>query len=173
MNYTELNTKRLKNLDEILHLQYEKLFEFEKEVIITSSIAHKFELKKRINNEIIPSIKIYENEYADLLQQLLAREDIVEIENTNYILEELENAINGLHNTYKDTNAEIKTYLTKIKSIVESKERDTKTKLKLILPIIPLICSFEIELDTNKTIINLWKKIKSFLKVKNNVQLSS
>ncbi|MFM6061993.1 MAG: hypothetical protein ACKPAE_06015, partial [Microcystis panniformis] len=58
--------QRLADLEDILELLYEKLGEFEQELIISNSKPAKFELKQRIKREILPNIRRYEAEYWEL-----------------------------------------------------------------------------------------------------------
>ena len=60
---------RLNDLKDILELLYEKLGEFEKELIISSSKPADFELKQRIKREILPDLRKYETEYWELYPQ--------------------------------------------------------------------------------------------------------
>ncbi len=60
---------RLDDLKDILELLYEKLGEFEKDLIINANTPAKFELKQRIKREILPSIRKYETEYWELYPQ--------------------------------------------------------------------------------------------------------
>ena len=60
---------RLNDLKDILDLLYEKLGNFEKELIISGSKPANFELKQRIKREIFPNIRKYETEYWKLYQQ--------------------------------------------------------------------------------------------------------
>ncbi len=58
--------QRLEDLEGLLELLYEKLGEFERELIVTASTPAKFELKQKIKREILPSIRRYEAEYWEL-----------------------------------------------------------------------------------------------------------
>jgi hypothetical protein len=60
---------RLNDLKDNLELLYEKLGEFEQELIISSSKPANFELKQRIKREILPLIRKYETEYWELYPQ--------------------------------------------------------------------------------------------------------
>jgi len=61
--------QRLVDLKELLELLYEKLGDFERELIVTASTPAKFELKQRIKREILPSLRQYEAEYWELYPQ--------------------------------------------------------------------------------------------------------
>ena len=54
--------QRLVDLKELLDLLYEKLGEFQKELIVNSHTPAKFELKQHIKRDILPSIRQYEAE---------------------------------------------------------------------------------------------------------------
>lgn len=58
--------QRLADLKELIELLYEKLGEFERELIVNASTPAKFELKQRIRREILPDIRRYEGEYWEL-----------------------------------------------------------------------------------------------------------
>jgi len=53
-----VNRTRLADLEGILELLYEKLGEFERELIINANTPAKFELKQRIKREILPDIQL-------------------------------------------------------------------------------------------------------------------
>ncbi|MGB3512447.1 MAG: hypothetical protein WBA93_25055 [Microcoleaceae cyanobacterium] len=64
-----LAKERLARLEETLEIEYEKLDEFEKELVLLAAATQKFELKQRIKRDVLPSIHRHEAEYLDLLNQ--------------------------------------------------------------------------------------------------------
>ena len=61
-----IDRQRLADLEENLELLYEKLGEFQRELILSANASAKFELKQRIKREVLPSIRRYEKEYWEL-----------------------------------------------------------------------------------------------------------
>jgi hypothetical protein len=74
---------RLNDLKDILELLYEKLGEFERELIISSSKPANFELKQRIKPEILPDIRKYEAEYWELYPLNNWQERIASVQDKN------------------------------------------------------------------------------------------
>jgi hypothetical protein len=59
--------QRIRALEELLEIEYEKLSDFQKVLAITSSVPEKFDLKQRLKREVLPDIRKHEIEYAELL----------------------------------------------------------------------------------------------------------
>ena len=102
MNVNERIQNRMKDLDELLAISYEKLGYFQKELAITSSPTLKFELKKKISSEIIPPIKTYETEYAKLLADKIKVAGNRADERAKEILPEIQEAISSLKEAMKE-----------------------------------------------------------------------
>ena len=85
--------QRLEDLEGLLELLYEKLGEFERELIVTSSAPAKFELKQRIKKEILPSLRRYEAEYWELYPREAI---IITDEEAETQLVQVEQAVNSI-----------------------------------------------------------------------------
>ena len=146
-----MNDERLTDLKDILDLLYEKLGEFQKALIIRDSDSARFELKQRIKREILPDIRRYEQEYWEIYPS-----DAIII-----------------------SEEEATTQLVQVKQAVEAIEciphseyppqlflllQDIQAKLKVVLPLIPMIASYELEMDTEGIMYKTWKAIKRLVK---------
>jgi hypothetical protein len=61
---------------------------------------------------------------------------------------------------------EITRLLTDIRRKLDDPGKVAAAKLKVALPIIPLIASYEMEMDTEAVLINVWRRIKSLFGAK-------
>ena len=73
-----LAKERLVRLEETLEIEYEKLDEFEKELVLLAAPTQKFELKQRIKRDVLPGIHKHETEYLNLLNEEAGAFDIPE-----------------------------------------------------------------------------------------------
>ena len=153
---------RLNDLKDILELLYEKLGEFEKELIISSSKPANFELKQRIKREILPSIREYETEYWELYPQEAI---IISDEEAETQLVKIEQAVESIEqipsNTYP---SELISLLQEIRDNLNEQDKAASAKLKIVLPLIPAIASYELEMDTEGFMYKAWKKIKGLVR---------
>ncbi|MEY3787814.1 MAG: hypothetical protein RLZ75_2021 [Pseudomonadota bacterium] len=151
--------QRANDLDEMLTISYEKLGEFQKELVISSNVSIKFELKKKIVGDIIPQIKAYEAEYANLLANELNVMDFSD-ENAEKILIEIQDAITLLKETAEEMHSEV--LMKSVEKAQEALEKPTTAigKLRAVIPIIPGIISYQLELDVYSTLTGLWEKLK-------------
>jgi len=129
-------------------------------MIITYNVSAKFEIKHRIRNELLPSIRRYEREYWELLpiENIVISDD----EATEAVVI-LENAVAATESEYisrKDLPSEIMPLLQEIKADLSSIDKTASAKLKLTLPLIPMIASYELEADTENLMYDAWKFIK-------------
>jgi hypothetical protein len=149
---------RLKDLDSLLDFLYEKLGVFELEICITNSVAVQVELKQRIKREIMPSIRKYEAEYWELYPQ---DEIVCSEEAATSQLVKVERAVNAIElipaTTYPP---ELIPLLQDLQSKLAEPDRIASAKLKVALPLIPAIASYEFELETEGLMSQAWKSIK-------------
>jgi len=161
-----IKRQRIRALEELLEIEYEKLNDFQKELAITSGAAAKFELRQRLKREVLPDIRKHEVEYAELLAEStdLASVPADEAENTTA---ELVRAVQHVERL-PDPNrpAEITRLLADIRRKLDEPGKVAAAKLKVALPIIPLIASYEMEMDTEAVLANAWRRIKSLFGAK-------
>lgn len=154
--------QRLENLEGLLELLYEKLGEFERELIVTASTPAKFELKQRIKREILPSLRRYEAEYWELYP----REAIVIADaEAESQLAQVEQAIESIERiSVAEYPPELIPLLQDIRAKLEESDKPASAKLKVALPIISAIASYELEMDTEGFMYKAWKSIKELVR---------
>ena len=151
---------RLNDLKDILDLLYEKLGEFEKELIINSSKPANFELKQRIKREIFPDIRKYETEYWELYPQQAI---IISDEEAETQLVKVEEAVTSIEQIPSSTYPlELISLLQEIRDKLDE-DKAASAKLKVVIPLIPAIASYELEMETEGLMYRAWKKIKGMV----------
>ena len=152
------NRQRLADLEDLLELQYEKLGEFEKDLALNASTPAKFELKQRIKREILPDIRRYEQEYWELypMEDFVIPEDeaasqLVQVGQAVTSLEQVSSA------QYPPGMFAL---LQEIRARLDGLERSASAKLKVAIPLIPAIASYELEMDTEGLMYKAWRKLK-------------
>ncbi|AFY57071.1 hypothetical protein Riv7116_4652 [Rivularia sp. PCC 7116] len=159
-----INRQRLKSLEEILEIEYEKLSEFQKEIKRTSYFKAKLELQQEIKTEIIPDIRKHEAEYGQILSQLSEVSTIPENEAEN-TLAEIVQVVEHIEVLPAETYSnEMIQLLREIREKLDEPGKTAAAKLKVAFPIIPMLASYEMEMDTEATFTNLWQWIKSRLR---------
>ena len=154
--------QRLADLKDNLELLYEKLGEFERELIVTASAPAKFELRKRIKREILPSIRRYEAEYWELYPQEAI---IISDEEAETQLAQVEQAVESIERIpAAEYPPELISLLQDIRAKLEEGEKTASAKLKVMLPLIPAIASYELEMDTEGFMYKSWKAIKGMVR---------
>ena len=155
------NCARLDDLKDILELLYEKLGEFEKELIISSSKPANFELKQRIKREIIPDIRKYETEYWELYPQEAI---IISDEEAETQLVRVEEAVTSIEQIPSSTYPlELISLLQEIRDKLDE-DKAASAKLKVVIPLIPAIASYELEMETEGLMYQAWKKLKRIVR---------
>jgi hypothetical protein len=152
---------RLNDIKEILELLYEKLGYFEKELNLSNSQPANFELKQRIKREILPSIRKYEAEYWELYPQEAiiisdaeAETQLVKVEQAVVSIEKI---------SYDNYSSELISLLHDIRDKLDEQDKTASAKLKLVLPLIPAIASYELEMETEGLLSKVLKTIRSKL----------
>lgn len=157
------NIDRLQALDELLELASEKQTHYEKELLITASAEQKFELRQRIKKEVIPNLRKYEQEYADLLAEL-ANDTSIADSVTESLVEEAIAASRQLQAQHPSLPEPLQTQLTTLLEQLQAPDKSATAKLKITLPVIPLLAAYELELDTENFLNQAWRKIKTFFR---------
>lgn len=151
---------RIKHLEELLEIEYEKLGEFEKELAITSSAPQKFELRQRLKREVLPDLRKHEVEYAQLLAQH-ADPASIPPQQAEAALAEVRHAVEHIEQLPAAPPNEVKQLLTDVRKKLDDPGKAAAAKLKVTLPLIPLIVSYEMELDTEGFLTQAWRSLKS------------
>ncbi|MBH8577064.1 hypothetical protein I8752_29600 [Nostocaceae cyanobacterium CENA369] len=151
---------RLNDIKEILEILYEKLGYFQKELTIASQSAN-FELKQRIKREILPDIRKYETEYWELYPKEAI---IISDEEAESQLVEVEQAVDSIEKTSSNNDSsELIPLLHTIRDKLDKQDKTASAKLKLVLPLIPAIASYELEMETEGLISKVLKTVRSKL----------
>lgn len=154
--------QRLADLEDILELLYEKLGVFEQELIIAANTPSKFELKQRIKREILPDLRRYEMEYWDLYPSETIT--ISEEEATTQIIQ-VEQALESIENiAHAEYPPGLVSLLQEIQAKLENLSKPASAKLKVALPLIPAIASYELEMETEGAMFKAWKSIKKLVR---------
>ena len=154
--------QRLADLKDILELLYEKLGEFEKDLITTANSPAKFELRQRIKREILPDIRRYETEYWDLFpsEAIIFSEEEAETQ-----LVQVEQAVESIRQV---SHVEYPPGLVPLLQDIQAKlidlDKPASAKLKVALPLIPAIASYELEMNTEGVMYKTWKSIKKLVR---------
>jgi hypothetical protein len=161
MTVNRKDSQRISALEGLLEIEYEKLNDFQKELAITSSAAAKFELRQRLKREILPDIRKHEVEYAELLADS-ADLVCVPAEQAEATTAELVHAVEHVQ-SLPDPNRpeEITRLLADIRRKLDDPGKVAAAKLKVTLPIIPLIVSYEMQMDTEGVLVSVWRRMKS------------
>lgn len=154
--------QRLADLEDILELLYEKLGEFEQELIMSSSKPAKFELKQRIKREILPDIRRYEAEYWELYPKEAI---IISDEEAASQLVKVEQAVESIDRiSLTFYPPELIPLLQDIRAELEEQNKAASAKLKVVLPLIPMIASYELEIETEGLMYKTWESIKRLVR---------
>ena len=152
------NRQRLADLEDLLELQYEKLGEFEKDLALNASTPAKFELKQRIKREVLPDIRRYEQEYWELypMEDFVIPEDEAASQ-----LVQVGQAVTSLEQgSFAEYPPGMFALLQEIRARLDGLERSASAKLKVAIPLIPAIASYELEMDTEGLMYKAWRKLK-------------
>jgi hypothetical protein len=121
-------------------------------------------LKQRFKREIAPRLYKLEQEYAELLVAGLPTGQIPEDEAKTIVTELSEATTKVLQSAATGAPPEMLRLLEEIKGKLSEPKEAAAAKLKLSLPLIPAICSYEIDVDTVRAVKNVWSKARDFLK---------
>jgi hypothetical protein len=154
--------QRLADLEDILEILYEQLGEFEQELIISSSKPAKFELKQRIKREILPNIRRYEAEYWEIYPKEAI---IISDEEAASQLVKVEQAVESIDRiSLTFYPPELIPLLQDIRAELEEQNKAASAKLKVVLPLIPMIASYELEIETEGLMYKTWESIKRLVR---------
>lgn len=153
--------QRLAHLKNNLALLYEKLGYFEQELIMNPNAPAKFELKQKIKREILPDIRCYEAEYWELYP---IETIIISNEEAETQLAKVQKAVESMELRQTEYPLELIPLLQDIRSKLDEGDKVASAKLKVTLPLIPLLASYELEMDTEGVMYQTWKAIKRLVR---------
>lgn len=140
-------------LEEQLSGWMEKLHFFEMERINAADPSIKFNIHQKIKNEITPAI---DKIHAKLAAQVAAQN--IPAARAEPLVGELLPAVQTLPR--EDLPESLRAKLDEILAAIQALDTTAAAKLKVALPIIPLLAQYEMELDTEKSLGGIWRKIK-------------
>ena len=160
MHAPSFKQQRIAQLEELLEIEYEKLSAFRTEMAVSASAPSRFELRQRLKRDLLPAIKNHEVEYARLLAEDANPALIPETE----AQEALDQVLGGVQELEKSPaipeRAELKQLMAEIRQKLNEPGKTASAKLKIALPIIPAILSYDMELDAGSLLMNAWRRIK-------------
>lgn len=155
------DSQRADELLDLLDLLYQKLGMFDRELVISNSAPAKFELNQRIKREILPSIRAYEAEYWSLYP---VEEIVVPEQDAERHLQQIENAVAEIE------QASVSRYPAGLVPLLEdvhtklSENKPPSAKLKVAIPLIPAIATYEFELETGNAMQQAWNSLKNWIR---------
>jgi len=164
MQAQQYNSNRMGQLEELLEIEYEKMHEFEKAISICDGISQRISLRQQIKRELTPRLRSLEKEYAELLASDTPAEKIPVAEAEFFVGELLSAVVKCQEYSPRESPTEMIRLLLEIKTKLENPGKTAAAKLKIALPIIPLIASYEMELDTENAITQIWRTIRNYFR---------
>ena len=153
--------QRIGQLEKVLRIEYDKLNAFEQEIAINSSEPAKFELRQRLKRDVLPDIHKHELEYAQLLAER-ANPANIPAEQAEHSLNEVIQAVRQIETLPEAASIkQLQSLLIDIRKKLDEPGKTAAAKLKVALPIIPLIASYEMEMDTEAVLLRAWRGLKS------------
>ncbi len=160
MSMGHLKAKKIHQLEEQIASLEETLHNFELELIDAYHHAQKSSLKKDIH-EKKEQLKTKNSEYAAFLSG--AVEDDLINDGATAIWKEIESLI--VYQS-KDVSKEMQEKLNIILHEIQVPNKSANAKLKIALPIIPMLVNYELELDAGNFLGELWGRVRGLLNKK-------
>ena len=154
----QFNRNRLRQLEELLDIEYEKLYGFEKELDLATGAGERVAIRQQIKRQIVPRLRDNEREYAELLAAGVPDEDIPEEEAASIVAQLFEATTKTAESG--QASEQMLKLLGDIQQKLNEPGRAAGARLKTSLPIIPLLVSYELELDTENFIAKVWRKAR-------------
>ena len=158
----QFNPNRLKQLEELLDIQYERVHGFEKAILLAAGEDQKIALRQQIKRDLTPNLRKLEREYAQLLAAGVETERIPDDQAKNIVAELVEATNQARISAQGQAPPEMMRLLDEIKEKLDEPGKSAAAKLKVSLPIIPLIASYELELDTENFVTRVWRNTRDF-----------
>lgn len=162
MGNAERTSQRIKHLDGLLDIEYDKLEGYEKEYAMLGPGPARTALRLQMQRKSWPAIRKLETELAELLVQM--SENIPEDE-AKVLLKEVNGQVEKIQSCRKETwPILVLENLDEIRKKLKEPGKAATAKLRVTLPIIPLLASYIFELDMESTLVQTWMKLKSLFK---------
>ena len=161
MTRNSFDEDRLSRVKELLAIQYEKLSEFEKAIELADGPSQRIALRQQLKRNLLPSLREREREYASLLAHNVSVESLPAAE-AQELVSDLTVASNRVASYSSDgAPKEVLELLREMKEKLDEPGKSAAAKLKVVLPIVPLIASYELELDTENFVVKIWHKVRN------------
>lgn len=152
--------RKISQLEEQLEIWEEKLHEFKMQLAQTADPDTKFSIKSKIKREINPEIDKINKQYQVVLRDI----ELMEGEAESIVAE----LVDVVENEPVGLSTEITEQLALIKQEIQDQNKSATAKLKVTLPILPLLANYELDLDTENFLGEVWSKVRGLLKKKAN-----
>ncbi len=142
-----MSQRRLKDLEGLLDLLYEKKAAFEQELELSANPGLKFEMTQRIKREIDPKIRQYEKEYGELISEA---ELVIDEGEAEVIMTDVDAAVTAIERAPSSVPPEAIALIAELHRKIDALDPTVaaSAKLKVALPVIPMLASYELEMDT-------------------------
>jgi len=162
----QFNARRLQELEELLDIEYEKSYEFERQISLAEP-ASRITLKLQFKRDVTPRLRALEEEYAEMLVAGAPASQIPEAE-AEALVVELSEATGAVLEKVEEAPSNAPRELLRLLGEIQAKLSEPKetgsAKLKVSLPLNPMICSYEMEVETAGLMKNVWRKASDFFK---------
>jgi hypothetical protein len=119
---------------------------------------------EKIKREVIPDIRKHESEYGKLLYQSTEAVLISDAEAEDALVE-IEQAAKYLEiQPTESYPEELISLLQELREKLDDPGKTAAAKLKVALPIVPLLASYELEMDTEALMTQAWRQVKSIFR---------
>jgi hypothetical protein len=124
----QFNPNRLRQLEELLEIEYEKLYEFDKAIAPAVGISQKIALRQQIKRELTPRLRKLEQEYAELLAAGVQAEKIPEADAQELVTELVSALVKAEEAKPANAPQEMVRLLSEIRDKLTGKERVRKAQ---------------------------------------------
>lgn len=159
MTLRDREQRRLRELEALLATYDDKRAIFEQALAIEDSVPKQFSLGRELKNLHSELTKL-EIEYAEILARIEDKH-LPEAEAVQ-LLGELESAVRSLERSKQELPDQMRDLIREMRKHFAAPEKTATAKLKLSLPIVPLLASLEFELDTRGLLSHIWGKLGAF-----------
>lgn len=148
---------RIANLNEVLDIEHDKLCSLDKDLALSSPGIARATIRVQIK-EVWSDIRTRDTELAGLLAEH-ADLSAIDSKAADDACEELIAHVERIKTAKGDWPDEVLATLSDIKAKLDEPKQAAAAKLKVSLPIVPLLISYDLELDTESTVVQVWHKI--------------
>ncbi len=148
---------RIAKLYEVLDIEHEKLGSLDKDLALSSPGIARATIRVQIK-DAWSDIRERETEVGELLAEhveLSANDS----KTAGQACDELLGHVERIKTAKDDWHREVLAKLSELEDILNQPKQAAAAKLKVSLPIVPLLVSYDLELDSESTVVQVWHKI--------------